>query len=77
MSNTANVFLIRHGVSWHNYKSWDLAKKFGNPSPEHDALESDFEMTDPDLHPLGAYQIEYNAPKVEGINFKYVLVSPM
>ena len=37
----------------------------------------DIEMADPPLHPLGAYQIEYNAPKVEAINFKIVLVSPM
>ena len=34
-------------------------------------------MHDPELHPLGAFQVEHNAPNVEGLNFKYVLVSPM
>ena len=35
------------------------------------------ELPDPDLHPIGVAQAEANAPKVNCLNVKYVLVSPM
>ena len=32
---------------------------------------------DPELHPFGVAQCNYNAPKVHCLNVRYVLVSPM
>lgn len=34
-------------------------------------------LCDPELHPIGVAQAEANAPKVNALNVKYVLVSPM
>ena len=55
-SDTAKIFLIRHGVSMHNYNSWKIQKEFGKgPSEQMDSLEMDMNMIDPVLHPLGAF----------------------
>ena len=37
----------------------------------------DRNLCDPDLHPIGVAQAEANAPKVNVLNVKYCLVSPM
>ena len=64
-------------MSEFNYQAEVIcAQTFGYGSPQMNALESDPDMADPELHPIGTMQCEINAPKIQTFDFKYVLVSP-
>ena len=77
VSDTAKFYFVRHGMSMYNYRLFKCEKAFGKDSPEFQANMVDVTLCDPDLHPIGVAQAEANAPKVNCLNIKYVMVSPM
>ena len=76
-SDTAVFYFVRHGMSMYNYRAAKCKQLHGEDSPEFHANMKDPTLFDPDLHPLGVAQAEFNAPKVHALNCRYVLVSPM
>ena len=76
-SDTAKVYVIRHGLSMFNAKAAEVEAEFTKNSPEFQAVQLDTGLIDPDLHPVGVVQAEVNSPKIDAMNVKYVLVSPM
>lgn len=64
-------------MSEYNYLSFKNEKTYGKQSPEFISIMKDRSLCDPNLHPIGVAQSEANSAKVNDINIKYVLVSPM
>ena len=52
-SDTAKVYLIRHGLSMYNLRAAEVKAEFGESSPEFEAIMKDCSLIDPDLHPVG------------------------
>ena len=45
--------LIRHALSEFNFRALVAKQDFGETSPEHRAVETSTELTDPELHAVG------------------------
>ena len=76
-SDSAKIYLVRHGMSMFNYRAFKAEKQYTKQSPEFTAIENDIGVIDPELHPIGVAQSEVNAPRLHAMNVKYVIVSPM
>ena len=76
-SDTAVFYFVRHGLSEYNLRAAKCKQIHGEDSEEFRTNMQDPNLCDPNLHPIGVAQAEFNAPKVHELNCRYVLVSPM
>ena len=73
----SDYILIRHGLSEFNYKALVATTDFGKDSAEMRAVETQKELTDPELHAIGIKQCEAHQPQVNAFKFHTVFSSPM
>jgi broad specificity phosphatase PhoE len=69
--------LIRHGLSIFNYNIKQTDVEFGEGSAESRAVETNKELFDPELHPIGIKQCENHQEQINKIKWKVVFSSPM
>lgn len=77
VSATADIYIVRHGMSDYNFDALVTVSKYGDQSDELRNLQKRRDIVDTPLHPIGAMQCEANKDSVHCLNAKYVLVSPM